>query len=653
MVQAEQTVAFLATCLANTLKNIRLAGLSAFLLAKRLAIGSLRSENMSAALVVPFGRAARASTRALEAHHLHQRPQSRAAQQIPPAARRQRRTAFNRSDRWEPSVVQGRQSQQPSGVHRLQQTWNVSRNTASSAALGPRRVGNVNPASLSVQTGGQREPSSSAPPSAPGREAVQPVSEAAEPPGGSEQQAAPPEPEAEMKELAAAVNALAEAKKLLPSQALPPEAKEALTALQYLTLPQLDQHAEGERTQVVFAELFTPGDKQVRLKQVAASVVRYVAQNSRVVIWEVQAAPSPVASFLPGSQHLRLGFTPLQGGKTPDSQSVLIAAAEDGARRADTAVKILQSFLKRGFPDAAAASRQTALLFPTFVAEIPRFGQPFAWVGKRVFATLATLSPAFSCSVKELLTQTAAGLAAATEEATTPPLAAVQPLPPLSVAAREFIALRLLTSVYNLHALDFVHDALSLQAVVLTAEGNVFLSNLESASFVSPDESCQASSPPSSSKPATSLQAQPLSSSSESPAAPAASPADFQKPIGQEDKEAACLLGPEKTLANESVMLGMLLFQVLANGRLPFGLTTGAAAAEALLAMQQGVFRPAEGLPGAAVELKNLGVSQKWQACVEALLGTNGKQTVTQAAPAYFPEFISPNRPKTDGEAAE
>ncbi|KAL8443653.1 hypothetical protein Emed_006671 [Eimeria media] len=455
--------------------------------------------------------------------------------------------------------------------------------------------------------------------------------------------------EAAMRELAAAAESTAAAEKSLSSnQPVSPEARESLTALRYLSLPQLDTQALEVPCKIIFAEISTPIERQVQVKRVAASMTRFVGETDRVAIFEVHVSDPLFASLFQGPHHLRLGYSPVERDQAFYNPTAVLNAALKGGKPTKAILRVLEKCMQLGYANAVEASRLTALLLPIYVAKIPRFEQKFAWVGGKVYFPTATLSPAFVCSLADLLLlpSTAPSVSPAENLTSTAPTQ----LPGLSVAAREYAAFRILTAVCKLHSLGTVHGDLTLRSIVVTRDGDVLLSALESARFVPLNASSKSSLSAATDTP-TDLQAdrtntnnaeEPLTASEV--AAPAGGvPVAVQPTLSSNDSSAGGLLDPQQELAQESVQLGMLLLQVLSGGTLPSALTETGNAAESIQASQQGgLFPPSEVVSSAAMELQRLGVSPRWQACVHALINSQQRQTALQAAATFIPEAVSP-----------
>ncbi|KAL8450301.1 hypothetical protein Emag_003324 [Eimeria magna] len=225
-------------------------------------------------------------------------------------------------------------------------------------------------------------------------------------------------------------------------------------------------------------------------------------------------------------------------------------------------------------------------------------------------------------------------------------------LPHLSVAAREFAAFRILSAVRTLHSLRIVHGDLNLRSIVVTREGGVLVLALESAKFVALD------APSNSSfwaaiKTAKELQADRPSNAKKlllSEVVPAGElPVPVQPTPNSNDTSAACPLDSKEQLPHESVQLGVLLFQILPGGNFPSDLTEGGNVAATIKASQQGLFRPDEVVPRAAMELEKLGVSERWQACVHTFVHLQHRQTAVQAAATFSPVARSPGDPSENG----
>ncbi|KAL8275409.1 hypothetical protein Esti_000621 [Eimeria stiedai] len=453
------------------------------------------------------------------------------------------------------------------------------------------------------------------------------------------------DPEAAMKELAAAARSLATAVQLSSNAAVPPEAHESLTALRYLSLPQLDTQAMEIPCKIIFAEMSTPGEKRVQVKGVAASITRFVGETDHVAIFEVQATDPLLASLLQGPHHLRLGYSPLNRTQVFNNPTAILDAALEAAKPMKASLNVLEKCMEHGFASASEASELTALLLPIYVAEIPRFDQKFAWVGGKVFAPVATLSPAFACALDDLMRSPASSVSSAESLFSQVSMQA----PHLSVAAREFAAFRVLTAVCKLHSLGIVHGDLKLRSIVVTLEGNVFFSALESARLVPLNKSCSPSISAAINT-AGSLQAGRFSNAkklvpSKVPAPAGGLSAAVQPTPSSNDASTECLTDSEQQLAYESVRLGVVLFQILSGGGLPFDMTEGGDVEESIKALQQGLFQPYEVNSRAAMELQKLGVDERWQACLLALLSLQQRHTAMQAAATYFPQALPPGNP--------
>ncbi|KAL8437955.1 hypothetical protein ACSSS7_000605 [Eimeria intestinalis] len=327
----------------------------------------------------------------------------------------------------------------------MQQPDSFQRDARASTALQPTRVGEKAYSGAAGQDS-KRTMQPSLPCIEGGRQIRVPLPKSTE-----ALQALPPppvalDPEAAMGELATAAGSIAAETQLSANRPVPPEARESLTALRYLTLPQLDTQAVEIPFKIIFAEIATPGEKQVQVKRVTASMTRFVGETAHVAVFEVQASDPLFARLLHGPHHLRLGYSPLAWDQVSNNPTAVLNAAIEGGKPTKASLSVLEKCMKRGFANAFEASESTALLLPIYVAEIPRFDQKFAWVGGKVFSPTATLSPPFVCALEGLMrppTSTAPSGVKPSSQVSTQ-------LPHLSVAAREFAAHRVLTANSNL-----------------------------------------------------------------------------------------------------------------------------------------------------------------------------------------------------------
>ncbi|XP_026191129.1 AF4/FMR2 family member 4 [Cyclospora cayetanensis] len=463
----------------------------------------------------------------------------------------------------------------------------------------------------------------------------------------------------ELAEAASAAAALVrEAQRLEGGGTVPPEIAASLTALQHLSVPELGKGPFAAGHLLFLSDVYSPGDKQVELRKVPVVFQRFVTLGRSVAVFEMEAGGPPFSALLPGLHHLRLGFGAIEAprqdsdkqqpqlsglGPSPDAVSAAAVVGESQVRRAfQVAERILQS----DFASVKDASRRSALLLPLYAVYIPRHGQSYAWVGPVVFSPSAAITSAYVCTLQDILSPSAArerkthvlfpppppeaqtetpgapappaqdkksnserstinlpadgsrpntGATSATTALARSPVAPKAP-EALSAAAREYICERLLRGVSSLHSAGLALGRnLTLEGVVVAADGKVYLSDLENVATATDSEPCAAALPlsPPYAPPATPVQllhaAVPLSAAVEpevpgqlssapnrlpppSGAASTAAGLPLAAPPNVPTPPAVCPIGVkgiDSRQKSESLQLGILLLQILSGGTLP------------------------------------------------------------------------------------
>ena len=442
-----------------------------------------------------------------------------------------------------------------------------------------------------------------------------------------------------------------------------PEAVACLTALQHLSRPELGKHVVEAPFEILLAEIFTPGGKQVQVRQVAGTLRHFVKATSRAAVFELHANGPPFNLFMPGPHHLRLGFGHLHARQENALPSEVMEAAAAGGRNVERSFQILERLMQDGYPTVGEAIESSGLLLPMYAVEVPCFGQAYAWVGNTVFSQTASITPAYQCTLQQLIEPAKESSDSVGSPGQAASTSVILERASLSIAAREFAALRILRAVCKLHTLGFSHGDITTQSIVIAEDGNVYLSDLEGAVTFGDSERCQTPplpmTPDASSLPEGEVQRQPTGSSTRIvptdvvPGTPEATPLRSRISDG-ENLDAVCQIGQEglsQKYVAEAVNLGLLLFQVLSSGKLPSGLTKGPAPDEAQAALQEGICKSSNDAHAISAVLESVGVSEQWQNCVAALLHCEWRQTVLEVASVHFPDLLS-RRPPVSGPPA-
>ncbi|OEH75415.1 hypothetical protein cyc_04355 [Cyclospora cayetanensis] len=545
----------------------------------------------------------------------------------------------------------------------------------------------------------------------------------------------------ELAEAASAAAALVrEAQRLEGGGTVPPEIAASLTALQHLSVPELGKGPFAAGHLLFLSDVYSPGDKQVELRKVPVVFQRFVTLGRSVAVFEMEAGGPPFSALLPGLHHLRLGFGAIEAprqdsdkqqpqlsglGPSPDAVSAAAVVGESQVRRAfQVAERILQS----DFASVQDASRRSALLLPLYAVYIPRHGQSYAWVGPVVFSPSAAITSAYVCTLQDILSPSAArerkthvlfpppppeaqtetpgapappaqdkksnserstinlpadgsrpntGATSATTALARSPVAPKAP-EALSAAAREYICERLLRGVSSLHSAGLALGRnLTLEGVVVAADGKVYLSDLENVATATDSEPCAAALPlsPPYAPPATPVQllhaAVPLSAAVEpevpgqlssapnrlpppSGAASTAAGLPLAAPPNVPTPPAVCPIGVkgiDSRQKSESLQLGILLLQILSGGTLPRNLPKFLPPAQMVPIYphqtperywQEDTCNSFEGtlspLGAAIAELARQELNPKWTKCISGLLGCEGggPLTAVEAANLVF-----------------
>lgn len=445
-------------------------------------------------------------------------------------------------------------------------------------------------------------------------------------------------------ELSAAASKLG-GRRRAPEQATSLEESISVSAMQFLALPQLEKR-DVRAADIVLAKVSSLGMAQLQLFQVTESFKHFVEKTPQVAVFEMQATSFPFAAIIPALHHLRVGFGTLDK-QAADSPAAVLKAAGVGRNGVETTFKVLNKIMQLGYPSTDDAIETTALLLPIYSVDVSSFNQKYAWVGNTVFSPVAAITPAYECTFEGIIAntpKTASILGSSQEMASTTAY-----LQPLSVQSRERVALRILLAVCNLHSVGLVHGNITTQSIVVSASGNIYLSNLESSKAADDVEPCQLSAsqtPPVVSSPVKDdLHGQPESASGSqaSTEAPMNS-VHIRQAVTPEQPAATstnspdglCIIGSERIqqkIADESFQLGAILFQVLSEGSVPMTIKR---ASDEVPDESRHELPGNEHVPN--VEgLAKLGISENWQKAVDSLVG-NSRLTALQVRATYFPE---------------